>query len=155
MEIHLTHRIIGAASAGPGLTTQGADMPTPHIQRDQRRETAWVVPPSPGAVLGSCVALIDHLIAAHTQLISSYLRIGPSVTHRSRPATPTATVPHPGPPDDQSASARAHREPAQAPTAESIEARAYEIFVQRGHEPGNPVEDWRRAETELRGEMTG
>jgi hypothetical protein len=39
--------------------------------------------------------------------------------------------------------------------AESIEARAYEIFVQRGRTPGNPVDDWRRAEAELRGEMIG
>jgi hypothetical protein len=35
-----------------------------------------------------------------------------------------------------------------------IAARAYQIFVQRGGEPGDPVDDWRRAEAELRAEMT-
>jgi hypothetical protein len=134
-------------------------MSTPHFQRDQRRDNASVTrsslsgPPAPGAVLGSFVALIDHLVAAHTQLISSYLRIGSSVTHRSRPDTPTATTRQPELPDEQPAPV--HRDPAPAPAKESIEARAYEIFVQRGHEPGDPVDDWRRAETELRGEVTG
>jgi hypothetical protein len=99
--------------------------------------------------------LIDHLIAAQTQLISSYMRIGSSVARRSRPAIPTATTLHPGLQDDQPASARAHSDPAPALATDSIEARAYEIFVERGHEPGNPVDDWRRAEAELRGEMTG
>jgi hypothetical protein len=37
---------------------------------------------------------------------------------------------------------------------DSIEARAYEIFVQRGRKPGNPVDDWQRAEAELQAEMT-
>jgi Protein of unknown function (DUF2934) len=36
-----------------------------------------------------------------------------------------------------------------------VAARAYQIFVQRGRGPGNPVDDWRRAEAELRAEMTG
>jgi hypothetical protein len=45
--------------------------------------------------------------------------------------------------------------PVPAPGTDSIEARAYEIFVQRGREPGNPVDDWQRAEAELQAEMTG
>jgi len=32
---------------------------------------------------------------------------------------------------------------------EEIAQRAYELYVQRGHEPGNDVEDWVRAEKEL------
>ena len=32
---------------------------------------------------------------------------------------------------------------------EDIAQRAYEIYVQRGREPGNAVEDWVRAEKEL------
>ena len=32
---------------------------------------------------------------------------------------------------------------------EDIAQRAYEIYVQRGQEPGNAVEDWVRAEKEL------
>jgi hypothetical protein len=136
-------------------------MPTPHVPRDQRREAARATrssltgPPFPDAILGSFVTLIDHLITAQTQLISSYLSIGSSLARRSRPATPTATTLHPGFRDDQPASARAHTEPTPAPATDSIEARAYEIFVRRGRAPGNPVDDWQRAEAELRAEMTG
>lgn len=136
-------------------------MPIPQIQRHQWREAARATrssltgPPSPGAILGSFVSVIDHLIAAQTQLISSYLRIGSSVARGSRPATPTATTLHRGLQDDQPVSTPGHSDPAPAPARDSIEARAYEIFVQRGREPGNPVDDWRRAEAELRGEMTG
>jgi hypothetical protein len=90
--------------------------------------------------------LIDRLVAAQTQLISSYMRLGSSVARRSHPATPAATTRHPRRQDD---------EPAPAPGTDSIEARAYEIFVQRGREPGNPVDDWQRAEAELQAEMTG
>jgi hypothetical protein len=136
-------------------------MPTPQVQRDQWREAARSArpsltgPPSPDVILGPFVALIDHLIAAHTELISSYLRIGSSVARRSRPAKPTAATLHPRPDDDRPASARAHRDPSPAPATDAIEVRAYEIFVRRGREPGNPVDDWRRAEAELRAEMTG
>ena len=136
-------------------------MPTPHIQRDQRPEAARATrssltgPPAPGAVLGAFIALTDHLIAAQIRLISSYLRIGSSVARRSRPGTPTATTLHPRRRDDQPAPAREHRDPAPAPEPDAIKARAYEIFVQRGREPGNPVDDWRRAEAELHAEMTG
>lgn len=34
--------------------------------------------------------------------------------------------------------------------AEDISRRAYELYVQRGAEPGRDVEDWIRAENELR-----
>jgi hypothetical protein len=134
-------------------------MPSPEIRRDQWGDAATAPrsprpdPPSPGAVLGSFVALIDHLLAAQTQLISSYLRLGSSAAHRSRPAAPTATTPHHRPEDDQQAPAPS--DPTPAPATDAIAARAYEIFVRRGHEPGNPVDDWRRAEAELRAEMTG
>jgi Protein of unknown function (DUF2934) len=32
---------------------------------------------------------------------------------------------------------------------EDVARRAYELYVQRGGEPGNDVEDWLRAEREL------
>ena len=32
---------------------------------------------------------------------------------------------------------------------EDVAERAYEIYVQRGREPGNAVEDWVKAEKEL------
>ena len=35
------------------------------------------------------------------------------------------------------------------PTHEEIELRAYQIFVERGGEPGHEQEDWLQAENEL------
>jgi len=35
------------------------------------------------------------------------------------------------------------------PTAEEIQVRAYEIYLERRGAPGNPLEDWVRAEHEL------
>jgi hypothetical protein len=32
---------------------------------------------------------------------------------------------------------------------EAIQARAYELYVQRGQQPGHELEDWERARTEL------
>lgn len=107
-----------------------------------------------GALLGSFAAMTDHVIAAQAQLISSYLRLASSLARRSHPTTTTATARHPRPDDDQPASARTHRDPAPAPGTDSVAARAYEIFLQRGGEPGNPADDWQRAEAELRAELT-
>ena len=36
------------------------------------------------------------------------------------------------------------------PTEEAIRARAYEIYLARGQEPGHETEDWSQAESELR-----
>jgi Protein of unknown function (DUF2934) len=135
-------------------------MSTPHLQREPWQQAAQATrsplprPASPGALLASFAALTDHLIAAHTQLISSYLRLGSSLARRSHLAPPTATTPHPRPEDDEPASARTHRDPAPVPGTDAVAARAYEIFVQRGGEPGDPADDWRRAEAELRAELT-
>jgi DUF2934 family protein len=112
-------------------------------------------PPSSDAILGSFATLINHLLAAQTQLISSYLRIGSSVTRGSRPATPPPTTLPPRPDDDLSASVSVSSDPTPAPATDLIAARAYQIFVQRGAEPGDPVDDWRRAEAELRADLTG
>jgi hypothetical protein len=35
------------------------------------------------------------------------------------------------------------------PTTEEIALRAYQIYLERGGAPGNPLEDWTRAEREL------
>ena len=35
------------------------------------------------------------------------------------------------------------------PTQDQIAARAYEIYLERGATPGDPMEDWLRAEREL------
>ena len=37
------------------------------------------------------------------------------------------------------------------PTSEEIQARAYELYLERKGAPGDPLEDWVRAERELRG----
>jgi len=37
----------------------------------------------------------------------------------------------------------------EAPTQEEIAERAYEIYLERGAEPGSDVEDWLQAEREL------
>jgi hypothetical protein len=37
----------------------------------------------------------------------------------------------------------------QTPTHEQIEARAYEIYVERGYEDGNEISHWLEAEAEL------
>jgi Protein of unknown function (DUF2934) len=36
-----------------------------------------------------------------------------------------------------------------SPTPEQIQNRAYEIYLERRGAPGNPVQDWLRAEQEL------
>ena len=35
------------------------------------------------------------------------------------------------------------------PTQDQIAARAYEIYLERGSTPGDPMQDWLRAEREL------
>jgi Protein of unknown function (DUF2934) len=39
------------------------------------------------------------------------------------------------------------------PSKQDIAHRAYELYVQRGCEPGKDVEDWARAEEELSSEV--
>ena len=45
--------------------------------------------------------------------------------------------------------ARKPRAEKSAPTLEQIQARAYEIYLERRGAPGNQIEDWLRAEREL------
>ena len=40
------------------------------------------------------------------------------------------------------------------PTREEIALRAYRIYLERRGAPGNALEDWTRAERELRGESS-
>jgi Protein of unknown function (DUF2934) len=39
--------------------------------------------------------------------------------------------------------------PKATPTQDQIAARAYEIYLERGATPGDPMQDWLRAELEL------
>jgi hypothetical protein len=45
--------------------------------------------------------------------------------------------------------AKASRTPARYPSAEEISARAYQRYLERGAQAGNPDEDWYAAEAEL------
>jgi hypothetical protein len=45
---------------------------------------------------------------------------------------------------------RAHETSEFDPLEEAIAARAFEIYLRRGQEPGHEVEDWQQAEEELR-----
>lgn len=45
--------------------------------------------------------------------------------------------------------ARSSREKKKTLTAEQIQNRAYEIYLERGRTPGDPLQDWLRAEREL------
>ena len=45
---------------------------------------------------------------------------------------------------------RKSRTASAAPTTEEIALRAYHIYLERDGAPGNPLEDWTRAERELR-----
>lgn len=49
------------------------------------------------------------------------------------------------------AAAKAPKKKAAKPTQEDIALRAYFISLERGGTPGNPMEDWLRAERELTG----
>ena len=40
--------------------------------------------------------------------------------------------------------------PASPSTEQSIQERAYELYVKRGQEPGHELEDWLQAEQEVR-----
>jgi Protein of unknown function (DUF2934) len=97
--------------------------------------------------------LFDQLVTAHAQLVSSYLRIGSSVVRNVRLGTPPIANRHERP-HDEPASVRKPSDSAPAPT-ELIAARAYQIFVRRGRGPGDPVDDWRQAEAEVRAETAG
>jgi len=39
-----------------------------------------------------------------------------------------------------------------APSDEEVRRRAYELYRERGEEPGHELDDWTRAERELRGD---
>jgi len=42
--------------------------------------------------------------------------------------------------------------PPAAPSDEEVRRRAYELYRERGEEPGHELDDWTRAERELRGD---
>jgi Protein of unknown function (DUF2934) len=57
-------------------------------------------------------------------------------------------------PKSKTASAPAAKKARKAtsqPTNDEIALRAYHIYLERGSAPGDPMEDWLRAERELKG----
>lgn len=52
-------------------------------------------------------------------------------------------------PNGQSLPVRKSRTDKKQATHEEIQLRAYEIYLERGSRPGNPLDDWVRAEREL------
>jgi DUF2934 family protein len=101
-------------------------------------------PTRAGAVtVAQGVALATRLAAAGGDLLLAYLRIASRVMEdlgywASRPrSTPSvasgadAVDTQPIPPD-------------------RIRSRAYELYERRGYVPGDPLDDWRQAEAELR-----
>jgi hypothetical protein len=46
--------------------------------------------------------------------------------------------------------AKKSKKAAYQPTNEEIALRAYHIYLERGSKPGDPIEDWLRAERELK-----
>jgi hypothetical protein len=40
------------------------------------------------------------------------------------------------------------------PAEDDIRQRAYEIYLERGQQPGSPIDDWLQAEAELKSHRT-
>jgi hypothetical protein len=55
----------------------------------------------------------------------------------------------------ETAARKSRKSPAakSAPTHDEIALRAYHIYLQRNGAPGNPLDDWKRAEQELVAEV--
>ena len=66
--------------------------------------------------------------------------IDPKATKQPQPEI--AVVP-------KSSSGKAAMMPGPVPSQDMIRARAYELYEDRGHEPGQDEQDWLRAEQEI------
>jgi hypothetical protein len=116
--------------------------------------------PAGTAVLTAAGQLFDlaaRIATAQRNLILSYLRIASrSLAAHRQPGPPAAPAPA-EPATTEPATATRPTEPATTDPAttepavpvEEVRARAYELYERRGHQAGDPLEDWRRAETEL------
>lgn len=73
-------------------------------------------------------------------------KVSPTATPSTAPAvTPAKVQPATGGPSDAQA-----LQSGQAPSADQVARRAYELYLQRGGQPGHAMEDWLQAERELR-----
>jgi hypothetical protein len=97
------------------------------------------------------VTLIDRIAVAQRELIVSYLRVGPQAKAWSSSATWLGSGVEDDAPDAAATSIdRTTPESKRiAVPADLVQARAYELYQRRGHQPGDPNDDWARAEAEL------
>jgi hypothetical protein len=98
---------------------------------------------APARTLHTVFDLFNRLAEANGALVASYLRAAAQAT-ASAPTGNDSGGPRTAPPQPGTS-------PEPVPvTVESIRARAYELYERRGHQAGEPLEDWRRAEADLR-----
>jgi hypothetical protein len=74
-------------------------------------------------------------------------------TRREGPQRPPAEVVRQGTSDERTQAAVMDNEPEphdRQPDPDAIARRAYEIYCERGHEPGRAMDHWLQAEQELR-----
>jgi hypothetical protein len=94
---------------------------------------------------------VDRIAAAQYELINSYLLAGSRAMSLSSTRTRAAAA------DDRAVLSRqttlsdAESGSTQvAVSADRIQVRAYELYEERGHRPGDALDDWYRAEVEVR-----
>jgi hypothetical protein len=77
--------------------------------------------------------------------LSFFTQEHPMARPSAKPSTPATKEPAqaPIPSNTMSASARS------TPSGDQIARRAYELYLSRGGQPGNPEQDWLQAEREL------
>ena len=95
---------------------------------------------------------IEHITKAERQTVAAQTTTEPKATMVKQPATAAQATVAEEPIMAPQAIRPAQREHTNgnSPTREDIERRAYELFMARGAIHGNDLEDWFRAEQELR-----
>jgi len=102
---------------------------------------------------------VDRITAAQYELINSYLLAGSGATSLSSTRTRAAAADDRADPSRQTTLSDAESGSTQvAVSADRVQARAYELYEERGRRPGGALDDWYRAEVEVRaaeGRATG
>jgi hypothetical protein len=125
---------------------------------------AWIWPAAMAATtirtMDRFVDLFDRLTVANNAFVTSSFHLAapgtapPPAARRADPLGDPAGSGGPPPAGSDPATGdkpeQATDEEPVAVTVDSIRARAYELYERRGHQPGEAVDDWRRAEADLR-----
>jgi hypothetical protein len=123
--------------------------------------------PVPVLSVGQLFRLANRVVVAQYELIAACVRAMTQPTATAAPtaaetatstqtATPTQTDTTDATDTADAATADAANTRTPATDRDTgvpehlIQARAYELYAERGHQPGDPVDDWRRAEADLR-----